>query len=638
MIGFFRKNRRGVVGTFIIGMCSLLMLPFGMDYFGNQGGGQTAVASVGDEEITAIQYDQALYQYRTVLKRQFKENYEKIAAMINVKQKVLDDLIDERLLNSVIADAGLEVGRTYVKSFIQKLPVFADGFSVDKFRSFIKSQGLTERELEGRVKDAVVREQFENILGIAATVSPKELERRYRLSNQEVVLAYTKVESIGKNPVVSDAEIKEFYDKNKDTFLTEREYSLAIARVPVANFRESVRIHDEDIQDAYKKNRHQFRVPAKVKFEQISFQKEAPDFLSAEIKAPVNLDILAKATREELVKAPETFKEVSSAKGGIYKMTPEFVEVSSLPREVQLAVADLPIGEVSEVLSASDRFYIVKNLDYTPETQKPIEEVRAELEDLVRSELAPDLAAYNAEEIKDKVSLVDNENVVSELKKIATEKKLEFLEASGTVLKLPTYVSGKLAAKTSGEVFTVNEDETINVVYILGIKQPEIKSLEQTKEEIVAHLKEEKRNEGNKELAKNIIISARNAGRHVTYNGFLQIAGKYSLDFTDVSGDIQNVNMPFLLQGDGRAQEIISEVITEGLVKKPVEGMDGSVYLVLLKSIKEKETDNLKKEIAKFESEERELVIRRVEDLLLDSLKKEKNIEVNSRLVDTLSQ
>ena len=582
MISFFRKNRRGVVGTFIVGMCALLMLPFGLDYFGRGSSSDTSVATVGGQEISARDYDRALYGVRARMKQQFGENYPQIAAMLNLKQKVLDDMINDVILDKFYSKSGFAIGLGHIESYIRSLPIFKDGVSREKFSGLLKAQGISEREFERDVSKTLMHDQLEDIFLLGGTLSAEELRERYKRIKQELVVSYGKVVATSKAPEVTDEEIKKYFAEHEKSFMTAKEFQVQFLKFPAEAFSSKVSVQEEDLQDAYRKYENEFLVKGRVILEQLTFNRKAPDFLSEGGKEQENLGILVKATRDEIFSKPDSFKQFGSSKGGIYSLDSKEKSLDELPKDIQKALKNLKEGEVSEVIETEGAYYIVRPKLLVQSSVKPFAEVKVELEKLVRRDLAPDIAMSFAQEAKDKLIGKDKELVVEDMKKRAVGSGLEFSELKGPASSFPKNRFEAFSSKMQGDMGVVEEGGASILFHISEVTQPRAKLIDEVKVEIKQYLVKEKEAENSKQAARELLVAARHAGDKVTYAGFMELAKKKNISLTEAKGSLSKIQLPFLVDEEMKSK-VLSQVVSVGIAREPLEGADGSVYVMVLK-------------------------------------------------------
>jgi len=144
---------------------------------------KNVAAKVNDDVITVEALDAQVEQ----LKKQYPQMFEGAdgeGRLLDFKQRILDNLINQKLLEQAAESKGLEVKDTEINAQIDQLK---GGFKDDaQFQSALKSAGLTLETLKTQVKEQLLTQKI--------------------------------VESLAKNSTATEAEIKAYYEKNKTQF------------------------------------------------------------------------------------------------------------------------------------------------------------------------------------------------------------------------------------------------------------------------------------------------------------------------------------------------------------------------------------------------------------------------------------
>jgi len=144
---------------------------------------KNVAAKVNDDVITVEALDAQVEQ----LKKQYPQMFEGAdgeGRLLDFKQRILDNLINQKLLEQAAESKGLEVKDTEINAQIDQLK---GGFKDDaQFQSALKSAGLTVESLKAQVKEQLLTQKI--------------------------------VESLAKNSTATEAEVKAYYDKNKTQF------------------------------------------------------------------------------------------------------------------------------------------------------------------------------------------------------------------------------------------------------------------------------------------------------------------------------------------------------------------------------------------------------------------------------------
>lgn len=256
MIAFFRKQKKNIAGGFIVLCISLMMIiPSGLEYFGGSSM-KRYIAKVGDTEIPYNDYYNEIRRTEAMYRSQFGEQYEMFAKMLNIKDRVLDDMIDRTLLSHLYASNGLTTSFSQVEQYALTLPMFEKGVDRQTFESFLRSTGLKEYEFEQKVREQVLEDMLGSVFELAAVTSPVETEKRLKQANAKITVSYAKVVLPAEEAkvIVSEDEVGNYYNDNKGAFFSERMIEPVVVRFPLSAYKDKVVVHEEDVQDLFKRN------------------------------------------------------------------------------------------------------------------------------------------------------------------------------------------------------------------------------------------------------------------------------------------------------------------------------------------------------------------------------------------------
>ncbi len=132
------------------------------------------IAEVGKEKITVEEYwtayDKARDYYRNITKGNFTEEMEK---KLNLKQKILDSLIDERLLLAEAKKAGITVSEAELREAIVNDPAFVrDGkFNEDVYVRTLQLNRLTPEYFESLKKKEMTLSKMRRLIGESVEIT-----------------------------------------------------------------------------------------------------------------------------------------------------------------------------------------------------------------------------------------------------------------------------------------------------------------------------------------------------------------------------------------------------------------------------------------------------------------------------------
>lgn len=126
------------------------------------------IAEVGKEKITLEEYwtayDRAREFYRNITKGTFTEEMEK---QLNLKQKVLDSLIDEMVLMAEAKKIGIQVSDAELEEAIVNAPAFLrDGkFSKDVYLRTLQLSRMTPEYFESMKRKELILSKMHRLIG-----------------------------------------------------------------------------------------------------------------------------------------------------------------------------------------------------------------------------------------------------------------------------------------------------------------------------------------------------------------------------------------------------------------------------------------------------------------------------------------
>ena len=200
----------------------------------------------------------------------------------------------------------------------------------------------------------------------------------------------------GKNKVhVTDAEINGELDKLRGEFQSGADFAKASAALRVQveqalvirkiiddQFASKAVVTDKEIRSYYDENRDSFRQPEQVKASHILIKTDAGNEAGKAAARKKMEDIRKKALEgQDFASLARTYSEdVTGPKGGDLG----YIRQGQILKPVEDALFALKPGEVSEVVETGIGYHLVKAYDRKPETTIPFETVKDRLRTLLK--------------------------------------------------------------------------------------------------------------------------------------------------------------------------------------------------------------------------------------------------------------
>jgi len=255
MFGFVGKYKK--ISWVIFGLIIASFALFGVQsYF--TGGSADAVANVGKSAISQQEFGYMVEREQERLRPQVQQNPQAAQYLQSdeFKRSVLNNMIQRRLILNAARSSGLAVSEDELIEMISTVGAFQDEngkFSHERYEQVLKAQRLSTAEFEEQVSEDVIVGRLQRVIAETAfvpNVTVKNLVRQ-RLQEREVSQLVFSPADYREAMVVSDEDVRKYYDDNQNLFrIPERaklEYVVLNDEVASA----SVVVSEQDLQDAF---------------------------------------------------------------------------------------------------------------------------------------------------------------------------------------------------------------------------------------------------------------------------------------------------------------------------------------------------------------------------------------------------
>lgn len=381
-----QKIRDHAQGWFAYTIIGLLIVPFavwGINYY-FEGGGPMDAAVVGDSKISLQEFQRSYQQQRQRLQTMLGSNAD--PALLDgsrLKQDVLRQLIDERVLNQITRDQGLRIGDLQLRGAVMTLPIFQQnsGFDQDLYHRLLRNQGYTTTTFEEGLRQSLTIQQLRDGVVNSALVAPAELESLIALLKQQRELQYVilPLAKYAAQATVDDAAIGEYFEKNKERLVNPEQARVQYIELKLAHIAENIVANEDELQAAYQ--------------EQIAKYGRPEERSASHILIPLPLNAGQDIVEAARAKAQQIADRIHSSDKNFDQALQEAkadpagtVEGGELgviskgmfdsPAFENALYALQKVGEVSAPVRMPSGFHIIRLDNITPAQIKPFEEVR----------------------------------------------------------------------------------------------------------------------------------------------------------------------------------------------------------------------------------------------------------------------
>ena len=401
------EQMRERAGRWVVGfILALLILSFSLwgvgSYF--QGPGATAVARVGDEDITPAQLQRAIAQETDRVREALGERYR--PGMLNaelLRDQALRGEIDRRLVEHNARDRGLVVADSALAAFITGNEAFQGegGFDRERYAQLLRARGMSVSGFEAQVRAGLLTEQVDRGLVQSAEVSPAEALTLARIwfETRDLRVAVIERAALPAPPPPTEDAIRAYYDAHAAQFRTPEQLTVAYLLLDPDAIEAEVEISEDEAHARYESDRARYSQPERRRVRHI-LVRVAPDADKAAIaQAREQAEALAARLAqgaEFAALAREHSDDAGSARqGGLLGTFPR----GTLDPAVDEAAFALAPDTVSEPVRTGFGWHLVRVDRVDGGTVTPFEQVRDEIIATLRAERVQELTRTRLEDL-----------------------------------------------------------------------------------------------------------------------------------------------------------------------------------------------------------------------------------------------
>jgi len=663
-----RKYRGSLLGLMIIGICSLMMLSFGVDMLNPKNQRQVAATINGDEEISLNDYYARQQQMTQTLRQQLGENFDRFKDSFNIEQEALDSLVSERLLTSFINSLGLTVSIAKIEAQISAHPFFSAGFSKETYQRFLAATGMNSTKLEETTRQELTREQLFQVLKDLGRPSKKENQLAFTKDRTKAKFRYAEVspKSFESEVNTNDAaKLQQYFTENAEEYRVPSKVRYSFVTFKPADFESKVNITTDDLETEFSGRKSEFEEPKRLRIRKMFFDitkekksadaadallgKNTKDKKKSEELKPKDVKLLQAQEAQERLEKGEDFVKVAKEmsddeEGQTAGEVSEWMPISDLEPATKKAVANLGAGQISDVIETEKGFYLAKVEEVKQSRQKSLEEVKGEIEKSIRQQEAPLYTALEAESFLQKYRDAAGKSKIT-LESFAKENKLPFNTSEGLLdaSQSPEGTEAELTARalriTPGDTDIVeltDDENSLRVAFVITVdelKESHIPDLKEVNEQVVVDFKKSEAQKLAKDFADKLLkqVLAQPKQTLTELNAVDgSSAGKIAVAETPVVGKNESWG------GDAVTPELKSAAfaLTEQQpIADKVYAAGDSFYLVELVEKKAPEGEDLTKQQEEFATAQANATANRLIYGLIETLRADAKLDINDEVL-----
>lgn len=433
MLDALRQAATGWVAKVLLALLVISFAIWGISgQFFDYGAG--TVATVGDAEVSAREFDRTLRDRMQAIGQQTRGFSLEQARAIGIPQQVLGELVSRAALDDEAARYGLGVSDAALAGEIQAEPAFQGiaGFDRARFQALLRNAGLREDDYVRDLRNQILRRQLVAAVTNGLAAPQPLVEALYRFQNEERAISYLRVDA-GAVPAPGEPDataLAAYFEASKNRFRAPEYRKIGTITLDAAALADPATISEEAVAETYEARQGDFSRPERRRVEQIRFEdRAAAEAAWKELQG--GTDFAALAASRNLTAADIDLGLKSKA---------EFVDAA-----IAEAAFAAKAGKTLLVLDSPLGAAIIRVAEVEAGETKPIEAVAAQLR--------RDLAQAAAEErILDFYDRVEDERAGgATLQEVAAKLSLPYRLIDGVAADGTAPDGGKIADLPGGQ-------------------------------------------------------------------------------------------------------------------------------------------------------------------------------------------
>lgn len=380
MLAYFRAFAKSPFATVLIGLILVSFVVWGARDVVGRASSTNAVVTAGARTISAEQFKSMFDRYKKSVEQQNQGKPISTAEAVGqgLDLRILDEVASDESLSAWIAKAGIRPSDQLVADFLGKQQRFRDpisgAFDKKAFNQFLAEQQVTDKQIEGELKDQAAQQHYATAL-VAALNAPlayTALQAAYLQERRSFDYLVIPPTAIGAPITPTDADVQHFIDDNAARLTRPETRTVTLVRFSAGQILPTVTADPAVVQKRYDFEKDALSTPEKRTVIQIPLKTAAQ---AADV-----------VTRLKSGENPSSVAKLIGAQPITYADVPK----TGIPdRAVSDAAFAAAAGEVKGPVGALAPA-VIKVISVTPGKAVSLDEARAKIEAEVKKKAATD--------------------------------------------------------------------------------------------------------------------------------------------------------------------------------------------------------------------------------------------------------
>ena len=605
----------------VVAACALPFVFLGTSSLTNTTG--NSLGSINGENVT-----QADFQIATNLAIQkYKDIYGETFELSELSDEIQLEIIKQELIiqKTLLANArSMGFVNDYTKTLAKKNIIannafWVDGtFNEDVFEAQANANGFTKEEYIEQISNLLATDQFRSAISSSSFALEKESRDLALILEQTINLNFIKVDSseLSKSITNTQEELLDYYKNNELKFFSDESRSFSYFILNTKDYEDLVKVPDDFVQSSYENYLANNKDNSEIRVSHLMIEKSNHDsdtsalsyinIIKDKLSAGESFETLVKQYSDDIV---------TKDSGGDL----EYFDTDIFPEEFSIAINNLELNDVSDVVELDDSYHLIKITEYNKFIPVSLEEMeKVFVQELVETEsialMNDDFNSLDSLIITG-VSINEISNSIKAELKISKNNTFEIFDSKINNTEIRDYI---FSSDTEvGVVTSFEKDDSIIILSLSEIIQPALQTYEDVQDEVSQSLTSMK-TVTKQNLLLDEISEAKISG---TVDSFIS-----AYSFIKSDSFINVARGSSLLP-----QEVLSEAFKllpgESTSSKSISGDD---YIIDLISINKPSEEQIENVIAQYEQFSAERFTQQMNDLISSDLFDSSNVNLNN--------
>lgn len=397
MFDIIRRNNKVMMGLlFLLVIPSFVLFGMGSNPFSE---GSAKVATVNGQAITQAEWDFA-HQQEVDQVRNANPGLElSLFDTPAMKQRTLDALVRDRVLAAAAQDEHLNVSDARLAEVLAQDPSIAalrdaDGrLDVTAYQRLLAQQGLTPEGFEARVRGNLSVQQVLTGVADSELLAPAQVDASMAsfMERRQVRILHFEPQAHAEQLNPGEAELQAYYQAHLGSYQVPETVDIQYIVLDLEGVKRNMVVSEDELRTYYEQN-----APALGKPEQrrarhilIAVAADAPEAEREQARTKVaGLLEQLRADPQRFVELAREFSDddVSAPSGGDLGLFAQGQGIDPVISEETYKLA--AEGDISEVVETEYGFHLIQLAELQPAQVPSFDELRPELEDQLRTQMA----------------------------------------------------------------------------------------------------------------------------------------------------------------------------------------------------------------------------------------------------------